>query len=41
MKVNIKNLSEYISRKLKYHQHKIRSETGILLEILLEMPLNV
>ena len=33
-KVSIKkNFSEYISRQLKEHQHKIRSKTGILLEI--------
>ena len=34
MKVNIKNFSEYICRKLKYHQHRIRSKIGISLEII-------
>ena len=32
-----KNFSEYISRKLKYHQHRIRCKTGILLEIILDL----
>ena len=35
VKVNIKNFSEYICRQLKHHQHSIRSEIGILLEIVL------
>ena len=29
MKVNIKNFFEYICRQLKYHQHSIKSKTGI------------
>ena len=33
MKVFIKNLSEYTCKQLKYHQHRIKSDTGILLEI--------
>ena len=33
----IKNLSEYTFRQLKQHQHKIKTETGILLEITLNI----
>ena len=32
-KTKSKNLSEYIFRQLKLHQHKIRSKTGISSEI--------
>ena len=35
MKINIENFSEYISRQLKCHQDRIRSDIGILLEITL------
>ena len=31
---NIKNFSECNCRQLKYHQHRIRSETGVLREII-------
>ena len=33
----LKNPSNYISRKLKHHQHRIRSKTGILLKIILNV----
>ena len=33
----LKHLSEYICRQLKYHQHRIRSETGMSLEIILDV----
>ena len=33
----LKNLFDYICRQLKYHQHKIRSKTGISLEIILNV----
>ena len=35
MKVNYKNFSDYIPRQPKHHQHRTRSETAILLEIIL------
>ena len=35
MKVNITHFPEYICKQLKYHQRKIRSEIGILLEMIL------
>ena len=31
MKVNVKKLSEYITKQLKYHQHRIRSKISISL----------
>ena len=37
IKVSIKNLSEYFFRQLKLHQHKIRTKTGISLEITLNV----
>ena len=33
----LKHLSEYICRQLKYHQHRIRSETGMSLEMILDV----
>ena len=35
MKISINFFSEYIRGQLKYYQHRIRSEIGILLEIIL------
>ena len=35
MKVDIKSFSEYICKKLKFHQRGIRSDIGILLKIIL------
>ena len=40
MKKNIKKNPGYICIQLKYYQHRIRSEIGILLEIILSMSLN-
>ena len=37
IKVNIKKFSEQICRQLKYQQHRIRSKTGISLEIILNV----
>ena len=37
IKVNIKNFAEYICRQLKYHQHKIRSNTGLSLELIVNV----
>ena len=31
----LRNFSEYICKQLKYHQHRIRSKTGISLDIIL------
>ena len=37
IKISIKKLSEYTFRQLKYHQLKIRSKTGISIEIALNV----
>ena len=33
----LRNFSEYIRKQLKYHQHRIRSKTGISLKIVLNV----
>ena len=37
LKKHLRNYSEYVCRQVKYNQHRIRNETGISLEIILNV----